>query len=75
LGAGLVTSNLNNAMKIINGLRVGTVYVNCYEINTESTVFGGFKDSGIGRELGPYGIEEYLEKKNVVIKLPDDARL
>jgi phenylacetaldehyde dehydrogenase len=49
------------------------VYVNCYDIINEATTFGGFKDSGIGRELGGSGIENYLEKKNVIIKLPDGA--
>ena len=71
LGAGLVTSDLNKAMQITNALRVGTVYVNCYDIINESTTFGGYKDSGIGRELGASGIDAYLEKKNVIIKLPD----
>lgn len=73
LGAGLVTKNINKALQITNALRVGTVYVNCYDIINEATTFGGFKDSGIGRELGGSGIENYLEKKNVIIKLPDGA--
>ena len=73
LGAGLVTSNIDNAFRITNALRVGTVYVNCYDVINEATTFGGFKDSGVGRELGPYGIENYLEKKNVIIKLPNNA--
>ena len=73
LGAGLVTSDINKALQITNALRVGTVYVNCYDVINESTTFGGFKDSGIGRELGPSGIESYLEKKNVIIKIPNGS--
>lgn len=52
LGAGVVTKSLDNANKIANGIRAGTVYVNCYDQFDANTPFGGFKDSGIGRELG-----------------------
>ena len=52
LGAGVVTENLSEANYFANNLRVGTVYVNCYNKFSSTTPFGGFKDSGIGRELG-----------------------
>ena len=68
LGAGIMTKSLDNAMKLINGLRVGTVYVNCYDEFRNNTPFGGFKDSGIGRELGLEGVKNYLELKTVLIK-------
>ena len=55
-------------MKLVNSLRAGTVYVNCYNVFTETSCFGGFKDSGIGREVGKEGINNYLETKNVIIK-------
>lgn len=73
LGAGLQTSSIDNAIEISNALRVGTVYVNCYDVFSESTSFGGFKDSGIGREVGKDGLSNYLESKNVIIKRPDNA--
>lgn len=73
LGAGLMTKNIDTALYISNALRVGTVYVNCYDVFSESTTFGGFKDSGIGRELGKAGLNSYLEQKNVIIKMPDNA--
>lgn len=73
LGAGIVTKNIDNANKLANALRVGTVYVNCYDIFTANTPFGGFKDSGIGRELGEHGLHNYLESKTVVVKRPDDS--
>lgn len=73
LGAGLVTKNIDNATTLINGLRAGTVYVNCYDVFDSTTPFGGFKDSGIGRELGKHGLHNYLETKNVIIKRPDGA--
>lgn len=73
LGAGVVTKSVDNAIKISNGLRAGTVYVNCYDVFDANTPFGGFKDSGIGRELGEAGLKNYLESKTVIIKRPDDS--
>jgi len=73
LAAGVVTKNIDNAIKISNGLRTGTVWVNCYDVFDSTTPFGGFKDSGLGRELGEAGLRNYLETKTVVIKRPDDS--
>jgi aldehyde dehydrogenase (NAD+) len=73
LGAGVVTKSLDNAIKLSNGIRAGTVYVNCYDIFDANAPFGGFKDSGVGRELGEHGLKNYLETKNVIIKRPDNC--
>jgi aldehyde dehydrogenase (NAD+) len=73
LGAGVVTKDINNALKISNALRAGTVYVNCYDVFDANTPFGGFKDSGVGRELGEAGLKNYLESKTVIVKRPDDS--
>lgn len=73
LGAGVVTKSVENALKISNGIRAGTVYVNCYDVFDANTPFGGFKDSGVGRELGEYGLNNYLETKTVIMKRPDDS--
>ncbi|KAL4137307.1 Aldehyde dehydrogenase [Phytophthora ramorum] len=73
LGAGVVTSNIDNAIKISNGIRTGTVYVNCYDVFDSNTPFGGFKDSGVGRENGELGLRNYLEHKTVIIKRPEDS--
>jgi len=54
-------------------LRAGTVYVNCYDVFRANTPFGGYKDSGIGRELGEHGLKNYLETKTVIIKRPNDS--
>lgn len=70
LGAGIVTKDINKALHLVNGLRVGTVYVNCYDVFQPTTPFGGFKNSGIGRELGPSGLDNYLEEKTVVYSRP-----
>ena len=73
LAAGVVTSNIESAHKITNALRAGTVWINCYDIGDVHTPFGGYKNSGIGRELGPNGLDEYLENKTIITKIPDDA--
>lgn len=73
LGAGIVTKSLDNQIYLTNALRAGTVYVNCYDVFDSTTPFGGFKDSGIGRELGQHGLHNYLETKTVIIKRPDGA--
>lgn len=72
LGAGLVTSSIENALKISNELKAGTVYVNCYNVFDTSAPFGGYKESGIGRELGPYALNLYTEVKTVIMKTEEN---
>jgi len=74
LGAGVCTTSIDNAIKISNGIRAGTVYVNCYDASDASAPFGGFKDSGIGRELGESGLKSYLESKTVIMKRPNNSK-
>jgi aldehyde dehydrogenase (NAD+) len=52
LGAGVVTPDIDRAIKFVKRLHAGTVYVNCYDYQEASTPFGGVKDSGIGKDLG-----------------------
>jgi len=73
LVAGVVTKDLDNAIEISNGLRSGQVFVNCWMALNTNTPFGGFKSSGIGRELGEYSLRNYLETKTVIIKRPEKA--
>lgn len=68
LGAGVVTKNIDKAIKFAKRLHAGTVYVNCYDVTFGSTPFGGYKDSGIGKDLGDEGIESYLLTKTIIIK-------
>ena len=68
LASGLVTQNLNQAIKVSNALQSGQVWVNCWLGLQPSTPFGGFKESGIGRELGEKSLDGYLESKTVIIK-------
>ena len=73
LAAAVCTNSLETALHISNELRAGQVYVNCYGMLQTTTPFGGFKDSGIGRELGPDALDNYLDTKTVIIKRPDDS--
>ncbi|XP_063625681.1 aldehyde dehydrogenase X, mitochondrial-like [Cydia splendana] len=70
LGAGVVTNDVNIALAFVRHVRAGSVWVNTYEHVTPQTPFGGFKESGIGRELGEDGILQYLEIKTVTLSLP-----
>ena len=69
LAAAVWTKDIQKALRIANSVRAGTVWVNCYNVFDAAAPFGGFKQSGIGRELGEYGLEEYTEVKTVTVKL------
>ncbi len=69
LAAGVWTSDIKKAHAVANGVRAGTVWVNCYHVLDVRAPFGGFKQSGMGRELGEYGLHEYTEVKTVMLKL------
>ncbi len=70
LAAGIFTNNINNALAYANAVESGSVWVNCYNAFSSLLPFGGYKESGIGRELGEEGVNLYLETKSVSIKLP-----
>ena len=69
LAAAVWTKDITKAHEIANNVRAGTVWVNCYDVLDAAAPFGGFKQSGIGRELGEYGLQQYTEVKTVTIKL------
>jgi len=74
LAAGVFTQDINKALTIANSVRAGTIWVNTYHVVGGGTPFGGFRESGIGRELGEEGVHEYCEVKTVTIKLPETAK-
>ena len=69
LAAAVWTQDISKAHAIAHHVRAGTVWVNCYDAIDPAAPFGGFKQSGIGRELGEYGLQEYTEVKTVTVKL------
>ncbi|XP_050428028.1 retinal dehydrogenase 2 isoform X2 [Adelges cooleyi] len=68
LAAGILSKNINTVLKYIESVDAGSVWVNCYDAVNAQTPFGGFKQSGHGRELGEDGLKEYLEIKTISIK-------
>jgi aldehyde dehydrogenase (NAD+) len=69
LAAGVWTRDIKKAHAVANSVRAGTVWVNCYHVLDTRAPFGGFKQSGMGRELGEYGLQQYTEVKTVTLKL------
>ncbi|KIH93533.1 aldehyde dehydrogenase (NAD+) [Sporothrix brasiliensis 5110] len=69
LAAAVHTKDLNTAIRVSNALRAGTVWVNCYNALHHQLPFGGYKESGIGRELGEAALANYTQSKSVAIKL------
>ena len=71
LAAAVWTRDIGKAYAIANNVRAGTVWINCYDVFDAAAPFGGFKQSGIGRELGEYGLQQYTEVKTITVKLPN----
>ncbi len=69
LAAAVWTRDLNRAIRVVKALRVGVVWVNHMQPTYVEAPWGGTKQSGFGRELGPWGLEDYLETKQVHINL------
>ncbi|MCA9508185.1 MAG: aldehyde dehydrogenase family protein [Myxococcales bacterium] len=69
LAAGVWTNDLSKAHRISTALRAGSVYVNCYQVSDVNMPFGGYKQSGWGRELGPDALSLYTETKSVCMAL------
>ncbi|MEH7237293.1 aldehyde dehydrogenase family protein [Bacillus sp. JJ1562] len=69
LAAGVWTQDVGKAHYIANNLRAGTVWVNCYNAFDAASPFGGYKQSGIGREMGSYALNNYTEVKSVWIAM------
>ena len=67
LGGSVWSGDDERAMKIAKRLRTGTVWINEYHLLSDRAPFGGYKQSGIGREFGPEGIKEYTEAKHIHI--------
>jgi acyl-CoA reductase-like NAD-dependent aldehyde dehydrogenase len=69
LSAAVWTKDVSRAHKIARSLKAGTVWINCYNQLDPISPFGGYKQSGFGRELGKYAIDLYTQIKSVWMKL------
>jgi acyl-CoA reductase-like NAD-dependent aldehyde dehydrogenase len=69
LAAGIWTRDISRAHKVARRLKAGTVWINCYIVLDFTMPFGGYKQSGQGREFSNHSIEMYTQMKSVFVKL------
>lgn len=69
LSAGIWTRDIGKAHRLARELRAGTIWINCYNTFDAASPFGGFKESGFGRELGKHALELYTQVKSVWVAL------
>ena len=69
LAAALWTRDISRALRTAKAIRAGVVWINDSQPAPSETMWGGYKQSGIGRELGPYALDAYLESKHIYINL------
>jgi phenylacetaldehyde dehydrogenase len=69
LAAGIWTKDIAKAHSLANKLKAGTVWINCYNVFDAAMPFGGYKQSGWGREMGKEALELYTETKAVCVRI------
>lgn len=74
LAAGVWTESLQRAMRVSRSIRAGTVWVNTYRAVAVQAPFGGFKESGFGRERGDVALDEFTSIRNVMIDFSNEER-
>ncbi|MET7998450.1 aldehyde dehydrogenase [Amycolatopsis sp. NPDC005232] len=74
LAGAVWTKDVHRAHRVAERIRAGTVWVNAYRVVAPSVPFGGFKNSGLGRENGVHAVDEYLEEKAVWVELTGGTR-
>ena len=73
LGSGLWTRDRNRSFRVAHGLQAGRVWVNCYHLYPAHAAFGGYKQSGIGRENHKMMLDHYQQIKNMLVSYSPDA--
>ena len=74
LAAGVWTESLPRALRMTRALQAGQIWVNTYRALAVQVPFGGFKESGFGREKGEQALDEFLASKNVMIDFSSERR-
>ncbi len=74
LGGGVFSGSIARAERVANGVRTGTMWINNYHIFADYCPFGGYKQSGVGRELGMPGLHEYTQIKRIHVNSMADPR-
>jgi len=69
LAAGVFTQDSGKGLRVLRRLRAGITWLNTYHPTFNEAPWGGYKQSGIGRELGTFGLDAYLETKQININL------
>ncbi|WP_018133452.1 aldehyde dehydrogenase family protein [Effusibacillus pohliae] len=69
LAAAVWTRDIKRGLRLVKRIQSGTVWVNTYQVLTPTAPFGGYKQSGLGKELGERSLEAYLETKSVIVDL------
>ena len=71
LGGGVFTRDINRALRVAKSIRTGRVWINTYNIFPAGATFGGYKESGIGRETHKAILDAYTQKKNIIVNLSE----
>ena len=69
LVAGIFTNDINRALRLATRIQAGQIYINEYFAGGEETPFGGYKQSGFGREKGLESLHHYTQVKNIAIRI------
>ncbi len=72
LGGAVFSTDIPHAVEVAKRIRTGTVWINDYHLINALAPFGGYKQSGVGRELGTYGLKEYTQVKHIHVDLTMD---
>lgn len=66
LAAGIFSQDIDEINYLVQGIKAGIIWINTYMTITTQAPFGGYKNSGLGREFGIYGLQQYTETKSVI---------